>query len=89
MEAKLLSGVLQNDMHQRLQAGEQLIEYIRGDESNLEEFEEIERLVSGLVGWMNSSNSKVSLSLFGAYNGLLRRVCTARWQCTSTLCVCA
>ena len=60
MEAKLLSGVLQNDMHQRLQVGDQLIEYIRGDDTNLDEFEELEKLVAGLVGWMNSSNSKVS-----------------------------
>ena len=60
MEAKLLSGVLQNDMHQRLQIGDQLIEYIRSDDTNLDEFEEFEKLMAGLVGWMNSSNSKVS-----------------------------
>ena len=60
MEAKLLTGVLQNDMHQRLQIGDQLIEYIRSDDTNLDEFEEFEKLMAGLVGWMNSSNSKVS-----------------------------
>ena len=60
MEAKLLSGVLQNDMHQRLQIGDQLIEYIRSDDTDLDEFEEFEKLMAGLVGWMNSSNSKVS-----------------------------
>ena len=60
MEVKILSGVLSNDTHTRLQAGDQLLEYIRDESNNIAEFEELDRLIGGLVVWMGSSNFRVS-----------------------------
>lgn len=61
LDPKILSGVLHSDTHVRLQAGEQLLEYLRNEDNDLEEFEELEGLISGLANWMSSSNFKVRL----------------------------
>ena len=60
MESKILAGVLQSDTHTRLQAGEQLLEYLRDEENQLGEFEDLEELIKGLANWMSSSNFRVS-----------------------------
>lgn len=59
MEAKILAGVLHTDTHTRLQAGEQLLEYLRNEENQLAEFEDLEELIKGLANWMSSSNFRV------------------------------
>ncbi|XP_019850114.1 PREDICTED: CLIP-associating protein 1-like [Amphimedon queenslandica] len=61
MEAKILAGVLHTDTHTRLQAGEQLLEYLRNEENQLAEFEDLEELIKGLANWMSSSNFRMSL----------------------------
>ena len=60
MEAKILSGVLSSETHVRQVAGDQLLEYLRDDSNNIAEFEELDRLIGGLVAWMGSSNFRVS-----------------------------
>ena len=60
MESKILAGVLQSDTHTRLQAGEQLLEYLRDEGNQLGEFEDLEELIKGLANWMSSSNFRVS-----------------------------
>ena len=59
MEAKILAGVLHTDTHTRLQAGEQLLDYLRNEENQLAEFEDLEELIKGLANWMSSSNFRV------------------------------
>lgn len=59
MESKILSGVLSTDTHVRLQAGELLLEYLRDESNQLEQYEELDALISGLANWMSSSNFRV------------------------------
>ena len=61
MEARLLANVLQTDTHKRLAAAEEISEYLKKDDTNLDEFAEMDRFVSALAAWMGSSNFKVSL----------------------------
>ncbi len=61
MEVKILTGVLSSDTHTRLQAGDQLLEYIRDESNIIAEFDELDRLIGGLSAWMGSSNFRVSL----------------------------
>ena len=60
MEARILASVLQTDTHKRLAAADEISEYLKKDETTLDEFVELDRLVSGLAAWMGSSNFKVS-----------------------------
>ena len=62
MEARLLASVLQTDTHKRLAAADEISEYLKKDDTNLDEFAEIDRFVSALGAWMGSSNFKVNLS---------------------------
>ncbi len=59
MEAKLLAGVIQTDTHKRLQVADDLTDYFKNNDNGIEEFQELDRLVSGLAVWMGSSNFKV------------------------------
>ena len=68
MEAKILSGVLSTDTHVRLQAGDQLLGYLRDDNNDLEEFEDLDRLIGGLASWMGSSNFKVCMLSHGSWS---------------------
>ena len=61
MEARLLANVLQTDTHKRLAAADEMSDYLKKDETNLDEFAEMDRFVSALAAWMGSSNFKVSL----------------------------
>lgn len=61
MEARLLANVLQTDTHKRLAAADEISEYLKKDDTNLDEFAEMDRFVSALAAWMGSSNFKVSL----------------------------
>lgn len=61
MEARLLASVLQTDTHKRLTAADEITDYLKRDENNLEDFAELDRLVAGLAAWMGSSNFKVSV----------------------------
>lgn len=61
MEAKFLAGVVQTDTHKRLQIAEELTEYFKNNEEGANEFQEFDRLVSGLAVWMGNSNFKVCL----------------------------
>lgn len=61
MEARLLATVLQTDVHKRLQAADEIQEYLKNEETSVEEFPEFDRLVSGLASWMGNSNFKVVL----------------------------
>ncbi|XP_064397669.1 CLIP-associating protein 1-B-like [Halichondria panicea] len=60
MEAKLLAGVTQTDTHKRLQVADDLTDFFKNNDQGIEEFQELDRLVSGLAVWMGSSNFKVS-----------------------------
>ena len=60
MEARILASVLQTDTHKRLAAADEISEYLKKDETSLDEFLELDRLVSGLAAWMGSSNFKVN-----------------------------
>ena len=42
MESKILAGVLHSDTHICLQAGEQLLDYLRDENNDLAEYEELE-----------------------------------------------
>ena len=66
METRLLASVLQTDTHKRLAAAEEISEYLKKEENSLDDFAELDRLVSGLAAWMGSSNFKVSLSMSSA-----------------------
>ena len=71
MDPKILTGILHSDTHIRLQAGEQLLEYLRSEQNELEELEELESLISGLANWMTSNNFKVRhLSFCSGHVGL-------------------
>ena len=59
MEARLLADVLKTDTHVRVQASEELSEWMRSEENDPEAFPELDRLVGGLAQWMGSSNHKV------------------------------
>lgn len=59
----MLANVLLTDTHKRLAAVDEISDYLKRDETNLEEFAEMDRFVSALAAWMGSSNFKVSLSL--------------------------
>ena len=61
MEARLLASVVQTDVHKRLQASDELIDYLKQEDTSVEEFPEIDRLISGLASWMGNSNFKVLL----------------------------
>lgn len=61
MEARILASVLQTDTHKRLAAADEISEYLKKDETSLDEFVELDRLASGLAAWMGSSNFKVNL----------------------------
>ena len=61
MESKILAGVLHSDTHIRLQSGEQLLDYLRDENNELAEYEELESLIGGLANWMTSSNFRVSI----------------------------
>ena len=63
MEARLLANVLQTDTHKRLAAADEISDYLKKDETSLDEFAEMDRFVSALSAWMGSSNFKVSLGL--------------------------
>jgi CLIP-associating protein 1/2 len=58
---KILNGILNNEAHARLIAGEQLLTYLRNEDNDLEHFDQLEDLINGLVNWMSSSNFRVSL----------------------------
>ncbi len=60
MDPKILSGILSTDTNTRLQAGDQLLDYIRIDSNNIGEDEELDRLIGGLAAWMGSNNFRVS-----------------------------
>lgn len=60
MEPKILSGVLSTDTNTRLQAGDQLLEFIRDETNDISEIEELEDLIGGLASWMGSNNFRVS-----------------------------
>lgn len=60
MDPKVLSGVLSTDTNTRLQAGDQLLEFIRDESNNIAELEELETLIGGLANWMGSNNFRVS-----------------------------
>jgi CLIP-associating protein 1/2 len=62
MEARLLADVLKTDTHVRVQASEELSEWMRNEENDPEAFPELDRLVGGLAQWMGSSNHKVSIA---------------------------
>lgn len=55
----MLAGVIQTDTHKRLQVAEELIDYFKNNKESVNEFEEFDRLVSGLAVWMGNSNFKV------------------------------
>lgn len=61
MEARILASVLQTDTHKRLAAADEISEYLKKDETSLDEFLELDRLVTGLAAWMGSSNFKVNI----------------------------
>lgn len=61
MEARLLANVLQTDTHKRLAAADEISEYLKKEDTSLDEFTEMDRVVSALAAWMGSSNFKVSL----------------------------
>ena len=65
MEARLLASVLQTDTHKRLAAADEISEFFKKDDTNLDEFAELDRLVAGLAAWMGSSNFKVGLEFEG------------------------
>jgi hypothetical protein len=56
---KILNGILNNEAHARLIAGEQLLTYLRNEDNDLEHFDQLEDLINGLVNWMSSSNFRV------------------------------
>lgn len=56
MEAQMLAGVIQTDIHKRMQVAEQLIEYFRKEDCD---FSELDDLVARLASWMSSSSFKV------------------------------
>ncbi|XP_032242653.2 CLIP-associating protein 1-A isoform X3 [Nematostella vectensis] len=58
---EILSAVWSQDTQKRLRAAEDLSNYLN-DPSNDIVFHGYERLIDGLVGWVNSSNFRVSLS---------------------------
>ena len=60
MEARLLANALQTDTHKRLAAADEISDYLKKDDTNLDEFAEMDRFVSALAAWMGSSNFKVS-----------------------------
>ncbi len=63
MEAKLLAGVTQTDTHKRLQVADDLTDFFKNNDQGIEEFQELDRLVSGLAVWMGSSNFKVPIRI--------------------------
>lgn len=63
MEARILASVLQTETHKRLAAVDEISDYLKKEETSLDEFAEVDRLVAGLVAWMSSSNFKVSLGV--------------------------
>ena len=60
MEARILASVLQTDTHKRLAAAEEISEFLKKEDNSLDEFAEMDRLVTGLAAWMGSSNFKAS-----------------------------
>jgi len=61
MEGKFLAGVFQSDTHKRLQVAEELLDYFKNTENGIQEFQEFEKLVTGLAAWVASSNFKVGI----------------------------
>jgi len=57
-----LPGILTQDTKKRLEVGEDLVTYLRNDETSLY-CEEMDKLVDGLTGWVSSSNFKVRRSI--------------------------
>lgn len=55
-----LANVLTQDTRRRLQTHEELLEYLRRDDSSLL-CEEMDKLINGLSSWISSSNFKVDL----------------------------
>lgn len=55
----LLSEILATDTTRRLQAGTALQAYLSEEENSVYDFDEQDRLLAGLVTWVNSSHPKV------------------------------
>ena len=78
MEERLLADVLKTDTHVRVQASEELSEWMRNEENEPEAFPDLDRLVGGLAQWIGSSNHKVAVALPKKGRGChyLESVCT-------------
>lgn len=62
MEARLLADALKTDTHIRLQAAEELSDWMKNEVNSPDDFPDLERLVTALAQWIGSSNYKVNTS---------------------------
>ena len=60
---RLLLEIFEKDTNRRLQAGVALQAYLDEEENSVHDFDDVDRLIAGLVTWISSSHPKVLLGL--------------------------